>query len=203
MDEPEADNPGEAQRQSKLSRHAKTWLGVLAGIAGIVGTAIVLIDRPPPPKPFTPADWANEANSACDENWGDILKANNTSHASTRAALDAQAAIGTADELPTAQLRQVFRTAADDLDQLTGQERMLKAELERIEVPKGHDTEISGLITAMNNVSNLDGALAGAFRKIADGVVPEGSYQENTDTRNKLSAEVNRRWSNLGASQCL
>lgn len=203
MDDSEEDIPDERRRRGKLSRHAKTWLGVLAGVAGIVGTVIVLIDRPPPPKPFTAADWTSEANLACDESWSDVLEAINKSNASTRTALNARAAIGTADELPTEQFRQVFRTAADDLDQLAGRERMLKAKFEKIEIPKGRGPETAKLITAMNDVSNLDGALASDFRKIADGVVPDGTYQENTDPRNKLSTEVDQLLSNLGVTQCL
>jgi hypothetical protein len=186
----------------RATRRAKGWIGAAAGLAGIVALAFFLKDRYLPPA-FTLSDWTREANTVCDDRYSNLISAINKSNESMDAVNTTASKIGKPSGPSFATLQALLRAAADDLDELSGQERQIKQDFERIKLPKEHRGEVEKLLGYVDRVAQKDANFAQDTR---DAAIPTGNgetYSQYIKERNGLVGGLRNELQKLGVTKCL
>ncbi len=183
-------------RRRRLSTAAKVFVAAVGVVTALVGTYFAVKDR----NPHTRDDWIQLAESACDEQFGNI-----------RASL-APILLATGELTRTYQTTGVLdpirlRNMVEDLSELSAAFGALAGKLRAIEVPPGVDrSERTRLLDSTAKLSAAFGTISATFAKFAVPPVVEADLQTIQDSLQTVIATLPG-WAEsatvLGLSQCL
>ncbi|WP_432155174.1 hypothetical protein [Streptomyces tricolor] len=132
-DEHRSDNNRQLRRT--LPRRLGGWIAVAASPAGILTAVLLIKDRYAQPS-FTLADWTKEANAVCAQRYTELITAINRSRDSMYELNSAADKIGQPSGPTFEELKPLLRKAANDLDVLSGRERLITQDFEKIKRPE-------------------------------------------------------------------
>ncbi|MEU2395742.1 hypothetical protein [Streptomyces sp. NPDC007369] len=170
--------------KGKLARRLAWWVGVLAGLAGIAGLILSELSR----DEITVAEWTQEANAVCDDQYGPVIE----SYRLVRERLPMVNPSGPANEKDKA--------AATALEGLAANQRKLSGGLGKIRLPDSHRETIKSMLEALNDASDEDYELADNLRLDE---FNSKRYEEYAKLRNALAKQVIDAWTKLNLTHCL
>ncbi|MFF4830324.1 hypothetical protein [Streptomyces sp. NPDC001315] len=190
------------QLRRTLSRRVTGWIAVAASLAGILASVLLIKDRYFQPS-FTLANWTKEANAVCDQRYTDMITAINRSRDSMYALNSAVDKLGKPSGPTFEEVKPLLSAAANDLDVLSGRERAIERDFEKIERPKGHKKEVESLIQTMQQVSQTDADFAADTHEATSGSGNGRTYNQYVELRNKQIVKLREYLQKLGVEKCL
>ncbi|MEV7372970.1 hypothetical protein AB0O51_19080 [Streptomyces sp. NPDC090301] len=160
------------------------WVGILAGLAGIVALVLSITDR----DDFTVEEWSREASAACDTFEGEVAE-------NYRVATELLAMVN-----PEGPGDKRDQEAGDAWGRLAGSERKITGEMGKIQMPSSHQGAVRDLLEAMNDVSDEDYGLAADLRRLT---FNSKSFENFAKQRNEYVAQVLDHLNTLKVTHCL
>ncbi len=117
---------------------------------------------------FTLASWKKEANAVCDQHYTELITAINRSRDPLDTLHSAVDKMGKPSGPPFDKVKPLLRSAANDLDVLTGRERAIERDFGKIKRPEEHKKEVDSLIQTLQEVSQTDADFAADTHQATD-----------------------------------
>ncbi|MFJ4329207.1 hypothetical protein ACIP3A_39700 [Streptomyces tricolor] len=172
-----------------LPRRLGGWIAVAASLAGILTAVFLVKDRYFQP-PFTPADWKKEANAVCDQHYTELIAAINRSRDSLYALNSAADKIGQPSGPSFEEVKPLLSKAANDLDVLSGRERLIAQDFDKLKRPEGRKREVENLIKAIREVSQTDADFAADTHRAIEGSGDGRTYDQYIELRDRQVVKV-------------